>query len=1054
MTLQRLSARSMLLAASSAAAISVAIPALAQTTAPASQGGAAPAVATAAAGAPTVAAAAQGSASAAQPVSSAGADQPTVKEVVVTGYRASLENALNAKRRSDLPIESVSPEDIGKFPDQNVAESLQRLPGVQIDRSQGQGTQVLIDGLRQNLTTLNGEIFLTGKEFYVSGEGSGGGAGGNSQYSSLEGVPSEEISGIDVYKNPNASITEGGLGGTIDLKSRDPLTQPQGFSFGGNMRGTLNDNEGAVTPDGTLVVSYRPNDRLAFTGSVSYDDEATHTKEFQDANRNQWLITNSATAPYTGALGPAGLSTLPNNQYYIDPQLGYFSDIYDHRKILGSSIGAAYKITDAITTRVNWFYSHEDDQSFTYSDKVWFNGQGTSPGTLLPGIDPTQPYSIDGNGVVQSGVFNANGAETATLYQDNVSEANNVQWVTSYNNGGPLRATFTAAYSRATSNLQADQADVEHGLYETGAGTPTAPAAPGCNNGASTCSTDPAGSHGYTFSYNNGGTSGLPNVNYLAPYTNLLSNPAYVTFKSNWAWANLTEQDQFALKGDVAYDLPIFTDLHPVVTVGFRYAGRDVDQTFGRYLINGTLADGQVAGGPVTAGSGPYLYYQDPGYGTPNVPYSTGLSNPGLVKTVNNFGVGNIIVKNPATMMNPATYLEQVWAGAGVPNTTEKLFTDGLSSFSVSEHTTSGYVMGDLGDRNSRFHLNVGVRVVQTDLVINNGQSATSPTYYGTASWNGVDSNVVPVRTARSYTDVLPSVNFIYDLTDKQKIRISAAKVVSPQDLFSLGLGNTYNFTRQTNARTNVTTGLKDGFAFDGGSSGNAQLDPYRANQQLISYENYFAPGSLFSVSGFFKEINNFVETENIPTKVMDDFGGTTADVSEPVNAGSGHVYGLEVGAQYLFTGQISPLLKGFGMTANYTFSDSESNQLTSFSNTSSIPGVSKNSVTGTLFYERFGFSARGSYSWRDKAVNDSLVGATFAFPDQNGVSKVYQVYSAPYGQLDAQVGYDFNPHVGLVFQVQNVTDEVQHTYLQWPNLPFSYDDPGRRYFFGLKFKG
>ena len=141
-------------------------------------------------------------------------------------------------------------------------------------------------------------------------------------------------------------------------------------------------------------------------------------------------------------------------------------------------------------------------------------------------------------------------------------------------------------------------------------------------------------------------------------------------------------------------------------------------------------------------------------------------------------------------------------------------------------------------------------------------------------------------------------------------------------------------------------------------------------------------------------------------------------------------------------------------MTANYTFSDSESNQLTSFSNTSSIPGVSKNSVTGTLFYERFGFSARGSYSWRDKAVNDSLVGATFAFPDQNGVSKVYQVYSAPYGQLDAQVGYDFNPHVGLVFQVQNVTDEVQHTYLQWPNLPFSYDDPGRRYFFGLKFKG
>ena len=91
-----------------------------------------------------------------------------------------------------LPIESVEAEDIGKLPDQNVAEALQRLPGIQIDRSQGQGTSVLIDGLRQNLTTLNGDVFLTGKEFYVSGEASGGGAGGNSQYGSLEGIPSEE----------------------------------------------------------------------------------------------------------------------------------------------------------------------------------------------------------------------------------------------------------------------------------------------------------------------------------------------------------------------------------------------------------------------------------------------------------------------------------------------------------------------------------------------------------------------------------------------------------------------------------------------------------------------------------------------------------------------------------------------------------------------------------------------------------------------------------------------------------------------------------------------
>src|SRR5277367_5349554 len=148
--------------------------------------------------------------------------QPVVKEkdielqeITVTGYRASLQTALDTKRYSNLPIESVAPEDIGKMPDQNVAEALQRLQGIQIDRSaaNGQGTSVLIDGLRQNLTTLNGDLFLSGKEFYVSGEASGGGAGSNSQYSSLEGIPSENISGIDVYKNPQASMTEGGIGG-------------------------------------------------------------------------------------------------------------------------------------------------------------------------------------------------------------------------------------------------------------------------------------------------------------------------------------------------------------------------------------------------------------------------------------------------------------------------------------------------------------------------------------------------------------------------------------------------------------------------------------------------------------------------------------------------------------------------------------------------------------------------------------------------------------------------------------------------------------------------
>ena len=984
-----------------------------------------------------------------------------LQAIVVTGFRASLQTALDAKRVSILPIESVAAEDIGKMPDQNVAESLQRLPGVQINRGQaGQGTAVLIDGLRQNLVTLNGDLFLTGKEFYVSGEGSGGGSGANAQYGSLEGIPSDLVNGIDVIKNPDASMTEGGLGGTINLKTRDPLLQPDGLSLGGNFRESRAEGTSTSTPDGTVVASYKVNDRLAFTGSFTFDDEKTHTKEYQDQNRAAWMFTNSATGPYAGALTPADITTMPNGQNYIIPQLGYFTDIFDYRDDKGASLGVTAKVTDSIESSFNWFYSRENDTSYSNSDKAWFNGQGSTPGEAIPGIDPTQPYSIDPNGVVQNATFNANGAETASLFQQNISQANNFQWLTKFDNGGPVRGVLDASFAHATSNLQAAQADVEHGLYTTGAGIATSAAAPGCNNGASTCS-NATGSHGYEFTYANGGTSGLPSVGYLAPYADILNNPAYTTFKSNWAWANLTDNKQFAVKADLKWDAAFITAAPTTISAGVRYAGRDVDQTFGRYLINGTLANGEVAGssGPNStpgAGFGPWLYYQDPGYNSPNIPYSTAVSNPALVSTVPNFAVGNIIVKNPTTggLNHPSTYLNQVWTGAGVPNSTEQLFTDTLSSFDVRERTTAPYIMADLGGPSTRYHLNFGVRIVNTDLTINGAQQAPAPTYYGTAAWNGVNSNNIPVQTRRRYTDVLPSLNFVFDLTDTQKLRFGVAKVVAPQNLFQLGVGNTYNFSRNTTRlQPNGTVG---GFEFLNGSAGNADLDPFRAKQVYLSYENYFAPGGLLSVAGFYKKVDSFVEVETIPTVVNDDFGGTLGAITQPVNAGQGKIYGLEFGGQYAFGDYLAPIFKGFGFAANYTYSQSTTDSATtSFSYDSPIPGVSKNSITGTLYYERFGFSARASYSWRDKAVNDSLVGATFPIPDAAAPGKelIGQVYQAPYGQLDGQVGYDFNRHVGVFVSVQNLTDSVQHTYLQWPNLPFTYDDSGRRFFLGVKGK-
>lgn len=984
--------------------------------------------------------------------SQAAAGAADVQEVVVTGFRASLQTALDAKRTSIQPIESVAAEDIGKMPDQNVSESLQRLPGISINRSGGKGTQVLIDGLANNLITLNGEVLLTGREIYSSGEGSGG--GGGIQYASLEGIPSEEIGGIDVIKNPTARDREGGLGGQIDLKTRAPLAQAMGLNLGGNVRGTkVSGADGGVTPVVTLVGGFKFSDAFAITASASYDDEKNHDKQFQDQNRNQWLITNTATpGSYVGSPVAATNTTLPNGQTYIDPQLAYFTDILDQIKTKGATLGAEWKWTDDISSTFNYFYIREEETSISYSNKAWFSGgsgQNNAPGApaSFPGIDPSQPYTIDPNGVIESATMMANGAETSTLFESNKTTAHNFQINTKFGGDSWVTGDVGLAYAKATGDYEAAQADVEHGFYGAfGSASPSIQTtAPGCNNGSNNCTN---GNHGYAWTWNNGGTTGLPSAGYPDNYgyTSVLSNPAYTLFKSNWAWANKVDEKNYAGK----FNLHAKVGSVLTLSAGGRYQHREVDYVHGRYLESGVnpyglggVGAGTAAGNCCTGpASGTWLYYQDPGYAS--IPYSTPQSNPDLYLVYRNFAVGNIGVKNPYTggMTNPATYLNTLWSQAGVANGTETFFKDALNSYDVKERTYSGYVMGDAGDAGDIYHANFGVRVVKTELTVDGGQTnPNGSTFVGTASWNGVNANDVAFESKRTYTDVLPSFNFVLNATESQKLRFGAARVVAPQNLNDIGRGLQYGFTRASDGPNGEVR-----FKFNGGNAGNAKLDPFRASQFNVAWENYFADSGLISVGAFYKAVDNFVTTANIPTFVLDGVGGSTANVASLVNGGSGTIKGLELGGQYAFG-------YGFGFQANYTRSDSDSTQSSSFASHLPIPGVSKNSINAIVYYERFGFSGRLAYAWRDKAVNSSGVGSSFNFQDINGTPKTYTIYSAPYGQLDGQVGYDFGPHIGIVASVVNLTNEKQHTYLQWKNEPFTYDDTGRRFFFGVKGK-
>src|SRR5262245_60535490 len=159
----------------------------------------------------------------------------------------------------------------------------------------------------------------------------------------------------------------------------------------------------------------------------------------------------------------------------------------------------------------------------------------------------------------------------------------------------------------------------------------------------------------------------------------------------------------------------------------------------------------------------------------------------------------------------------RAWIQGLYPDTEFSFFPSPLETFAVEEKTTSGYLMADIGDSDDRYHVNIGTRVIRTELGVDqNAASNPNPTFWGTDSWNGVLKDFTTLKFDRTYTDVLPSANVVIDVTDSSKVRFSAAKVMARQDLFQLGRGFEQNFTRDTNPGPN-----QDKFRFTNGSTGN-----------------------------------------------------------------------------------------------------------------------------------------------------------------------------------------------------------------------------------------
>ncbi|MEE2692609.1 MAG: TonB-dependent receptor [Pseudomonadota bacterium] len=953
-------------------------------------------------------------------------DEPAPSdEIVVTGFRESLADALANKRNSTLIIESITAEDIGKFPDQNIAESLQRLSGVQIDRDNGQGTQVRIRGLDQNVTLLNEDIFLTGLEVFKVGEGN------FRRDSSLEGIPAELLGGVDVYKSPNASLVEGGLGGIINLKTRSALDLKEGFTLAGNARASKGSDISGWKPVGAVVAGYNHEDRFGVVASFSYDKQNIHTDVLGGENRGNWAFSNrddTATVP----------------QDYYQPEYRYATDRDQFRERWGASVGLTFKPIDSVEMNAKWFHSEIDIRTEEASVKYPVASES-------PGLDTSMPYQIDANGVLLSGTIIANSAEAISFTDVTETSADNFQADIKFDNGGPLAASF--AFNYAMSDLFRDAAnnDVRYTQYSVPTADPMSP------TGYSHQPANPSAPANYRYTYNNEDGK-LPSFT-LVDVPDLYTNPAYGFFKSHWVFGDRADLTNWSARGDVTYTPSWDVDGDLKFSSGFRYANREVDFRSGRYLADyhgkGEL-DGIDYGQNWTA----FGYFQDgaigfksceiPGQGPSGctnrfgdsppliTPFQTFVSNPDRVETIQNFwGSGNagsdsVQVQDRSQQKDPAAWIQSLY-----PDTPFAFFEEPLESFIVEEKTISGYVMADFEDAGGNVHLNGGVRFINTELTVDQGQALPNPTYWGTDSWNGVLRSYERVETTRSYTDILPSINVVWNISDEWKARASAARVVARQDLFQLGRGFQTDFTR--NPMTNL-------FEFTNGSRGNPELDPFRASQFDVSLEYYFGSQGLFAVTGYWKDVISFITEETIPVFVNDQAGGREGPVRQPVNGEGGKILGFEVAGQYAFDW-------GGGFNVNYTYSDSSSPTANDFDTGLPIPGVSKHAANAQVYYDNHGVEARLSYAWRSKSFDSN-----FGFSDGSGsgggnITRTLGIWNRSYGQLDGQIVYHLTENFDLTAEAVNILKEEQSAYLQFENLPFRYSTGARRVLIGGRFR-
>lgn len=369
----------------------------------------------------------------------------------------------------------------------------------------------------------------------------------------------------------------------------------------------------------------------------------------------------------------------------------------------------------------------------------------------------------------------------------------------------------------------------------------------------------------------------------------------------------------------------------------------------------------------------------------------------------------------------------------------ENPLTAGTNTWEVAEDVVNLYLMADLDAMLGTVPLNgnIGVQLVHTD--------QSSEGLAGNNN-NGVIT-LQEIKRGDKYWEILPSANLIFDVAANHKVRVGVARVLARARMDQMNASRSFTFAPERALNTEIEDSPW------GGSGGNPNLRPWMAWQFDVSYEHYFGQGGYFAVAPFYKHLQNYIYSSQILT----DFSGITAPgpiqptltqgfISSFDNGQGGKIYGLELSGSLPFS-TFSSMLEGFGAIGSASFTRS-SVRRDSDSPKEEIPGLSRNVLNGTVYYERNGFGARLSARHRSKFLAES-----FAI----GLSRELTQAKAE-TILDAQLSYDLT-NMGirgltLYLQGSNLTDEPFIQYFNNNPTQFRHwHTYGRNFMAGATFK-